>query len=415
MLRLAPVLILGALVFGLGFVSGTVKGDAAAAVLLPTNNESIVTSTIDFAPFWKAWVVLKDKYVPATTTAQATDQEKIWASIQGFTDALGDPYTVFFPPVESEIFETNIRGTFAGVGMEVGIRDNILTIIAPLKGTPAERAGVLAGDMILKIDDAIAADFSIDDAVKLIRGDRGTVVRLTVARKGADEPIEISIVRDTINIPTVDTELRDVEITIGEGGEVVKDKVFIISLYNFNANAAHFFRQALREFINSDTNKLIVDLRGNPGGYLEAAVEMTSWFLPIGKPIVREDFGENREEHVIRSKGYNVFNDQLKMSMIVNGGSASASEIFAGALSEHGIATLVGTKTFGKGSVQELVKITPETSLKVTIARWLTPNGVSISHDGIMPDINIEQSDEDREADIDTQLERAIEVLFTGE
>jgi carboxyl-terminal processing protease len=199
-------------------------------------------------------------------------------------------------------------------------------------------------------------------------------------------------------MPTVDTEK--------------KGDVFIIRLYSFSAISPDLFRNALREFMMSGTNKLILDLRGNPGGYLEAAQDMASWFLPTGKVIVSEDFKDKSKNQVFRSKGYNIFNDKLKFVILIDGGSASASEILAGALHEHGVAKLVGAKSFGKGSVQELVDITSDTSLKVTIARWLTPNGNSISHMGIMPDVEVKLDEEAYKKDrTDTQLNKALEIL----
>ena len=190
-----------------------------------------------------------------------------------------------------------------------------------------------------------------------------------------------------------------------------KNDVFIIRLYNFSANSPSLFRESLREFAVSGKDKLILDLRGNPGGYLEAAVDMASWFLPAGKVIVREDFGKKAEPVVYRSKGYDVFNESLKMVILVNAGTASASEILAGALSEHGKAKLVGEKTFGKGSVQELVKVTSDSSLKITVARWLTPNGVSISKNGLKPDIEVPITKEDLENKRDVQIDKAIQLL----
>ncbi len=195
----------------------------------------------------------------------------------------------------------------------------------------------------------------------------------------------------------------------------LKDGVFIIRLYSFTAVSPNLFREALRKFVeNGTTNKLIIDLRGNPGGYLESATDIASWFLPLGKVVVTEDYGGKEPNKIHRSKGYDIFNNNLKMAILVNGGSASASEILAGALSEYGKAILVGTKTFGKGSVQELIKITPETSLKVTVARWLSPNGNSFSHDGLEPDEIVEITEDDVdyiEDGGDPQLDKAIELL----
>src|SRR3989344_2214269 len=354
---------------------------------------------VDFAPFWKAWDVLNEKFVPATTTKTVTDQDKAWGAIEGLASSLNDPYTVFLPPVENEIFESDVRGNFEGVGIEIAMRDGLLTVVAPLKGTPAYNAGVKSGDRIIKIGDKDTRELTIDESITLIRGKRCTPVTFTIAREGADKPIEITVLRDTINIPTIDTQRRP-------------DGVFVISLYNFSSVSPELFRGALREFIDAKTDKLLLDLRGNPGGYLEASISMASWFLPPGKVVVREDFGEGKEEVAHRSLGYDIFNDKLKFVILVDEGSASASEILAGALREHGVAKIVGEKTFGKGSVQELVPITPETSLKVTIARWLTPNGVSISDGGVKPDVEAKLTEEDIKNGRDWQMEKAAEVLL---
>lgn len=372
------------------------------------NKKPAISASVDFAPFWETWNILNEKFVSANGTT--TDQEKVYGAIQGLVASFGDPYTVFFPPEEAEMFESDISGQFQGVGMEIGIRDNILTVVAPLKGTPAARAGIRTGDKIVQIDDAPSADMPVDKAVKLIRGEKGTAVKFTIVREGEKEPLVITVLRDVIEIPTIDTEIKESDGN-APGNSVDAGDVFVIRLYNFSANSANLFRGSLRDFVISDKHKLILDLRGNPGGYLEAAVDMASWFLPAGKVVVREDFADGGAGNAYRSKGYDIFNENLKMVILVDGGSASASEILAGALSEHKIATLVGTKTFGKGSVQELVPITDNTSLKVTIARWLTPNGVSISKSGITPDVVVELTNEDIKEKRDPQMEKALEVL----
>ncbi len=353
---------------------------------------------IDMAPFWTAWRLLDEKYVPTGKAATSTTaQDRVWGAIQGMTAAMGDPYTVFMPPDDSKDFQENIRGNFEGVGMEIGIKDSVLSVISPLKGSPAERSGIKAGDKIMFIDDNPAVDLPTDKAVKLIRGPKDTVVKISVLREGSNKALDFSITREVINIPTAKTE--------------IKDDVFVISLYNFYAQSEAQFNNALKEFVDSKKTKLILDLRGNPGGYLDAAVDMGSWFLPKGKTIVREDIGDGKEEKVYRSKGYNIFNSDLKMLILIDSGSASASEILAGALQEQGVAKLVGTKSYGKGSVQELVKVTNNTSLKVTIAKWLTPNGKSISEGGLTPDYEVKITEEDIKAKKDTQMEKALELL----
>lgn len=362
------------------------------------NNVASTSEPIDMEPFWTVWRLLDEKYVAtkkhdATTTAQ----DRIWGAIQGMTSSLGDPYTVFMPPVDAEDFKTNISGNFEGVGMEIGIKDGALSVVSPLKGSPAEKAGIKAGDKIITIDGAPAADLTTDKAVKLIRGPKGTVVKIGVLRGESNKPLNFDIVRAVINIPTLDTK--------------IVDNVFVISLYNFYAESNVQFRDALQKFIDSKKTRLILDLRGNPGGYLNSAVSMASWFLPSGKVVVREEFGDDREGTVYRSKGYDIFTDKLRMIILVDGGSASASEILAGALQEHSVAKLVGTKTYGKGSVQELLPVTKDTSLKVTIAKWLTPNGKSISEGGLLPDYEVKIIEADLKAGKDPQMAKALELL----
>ena len=300
---------------------------------------------------------------------------------------------------ETKSFEEEIAGNFDGIGMEVGIKNKVLTVIAPLKDTPAYRANIKSGDKILKIDTTVTSDLSIEKAIKLIRGPKGTIVSLTIFREGNEKPEEIKITRDTINIPTLDTELR-------------KDGIFVIKLYSFSANSANLFRNAMKQFLESGSDKLLLDLRGNPGGYLDAAVDMASWFLKGGKTIVTEDYGNSKTAEIFRSKGYDIFNDKLKFVILIDGGSASASEILAGAMQDNGRAKLVGAQSFGKGSVQEVVSITPDTILKITVAKWLTPSGVSISEKGLTPDYPVEITQKDLDAKTDPQLNKAVELLL---
>ena len=357
-------------------------------------------AAVDMAPFWDAWKLLDEKFSPASSsTPDVEAKDKVWGAIQGLAASYGDPYTVFFPPEEAKIFEEEISGAFGGVGMEIGIQDGVLTVIAPLKNTPAYRAGVQAGDKIISINGAPALDMNTDEAIKIIRGEIGTTVSISFARKGESAPLVKEITRAAIEIPTVNTKTLP-------GG------VFVIELYNFSANSPALFRDSLREFVESGNDKLIIDLRNNPGGYLEAALDMASWFLPVGKVVVSEDFGNGVNPREYRSKGYDIFTDRLKMAILVNGGSASASEILAGALSEYGEATLVGTKTFGKGSVQELLPLTSDTSLKITVAHWLTPNGNSISNGGLTPDIEVEVTPENTKDGNDPQLNAAVKYLL---
>lgn len=409
------VLAIFALVVGAAFILGVFFGfndrPAVSSITELVSKESDIPAEkkIDFSPFWETWKIIDEKYV---SEDGPENQAKVWGAISGLVSSLGDPYSVFLPPEETEMFESDISGNFEGVGMEIGIRDKILTVIAPLKGTPAEKAGVLPGDKIIKIDETSTIDLSVDKAVRLIRGKKGTVVKLSIIRGEKDEPIEISITRDVINIPTIDTEIKSLKTASdNQGNHSSNNDVFVIRLYNFSANSPYLFRDSLREFAESGKDKLIIDLRGNPGGYLEAAVDMASWFLPAGKVVVREDFGKKAEPIIYRSKGYDVFNENLKMAVLVNGGTASASEIFAGAIREHGKGKLVGEKTFGKGSVQELIRVAENSSLKITVARWLTPNGVSISKNGLTPDVEVGITEEDLKNGRDPQMDKAIQLL----
>jgi carboxyl-terminal processing protease len=394
LLVLALLFLLGASFFAGAMVGFGVRPGIEKVTSI-ANKETAVATNADFAPFWEAWNILNEKSIFAATT---TDQKKVYGAIQGLAASYGDPYTTFFPPTEAEIFQSDISGDFEGVGMEIGKKEDILTVIAPLKGSPAEKAGIRSGDKILKIDDKTTADMDTDEAVTHIRGKGGTTVKLTLFREGEKEPLVISVVRAPIEIPTIETEKR-------------KDGIFVIRLFSFTAKSPELFRGALREFVASKDDKLILDLRGNPGGYLDAAVDMASWFLPPGAVIVKEDFGDKGAGTIHRSRGYNIFNKNLKFVILVDGGSASASEILAGALSEHGVAKLVGDKTFGKGSVQELVPLTDNTFLKVTVARWLTPNGKSINENGLEPEFKVKVVTEDIEKKRDAQLEKAVWVL----
>ncbi|MEI6346006.1 MAG: S41 family peptidase [bacterium] len=385
------------IVFGLGTLAGYKNRPEVSKFTGIMNSTDEVSDTADFNTFWKAWRILNEKQVSAKDIGA---QEKVWGAIEGLASSFKDPYTVFMPPVQAKDFDSQVSGNFGGVGMEIGLKDNIVTVIAPLKGSPSEKAGMRSGDKVIEINKKITSGMSSEDAVHLIRGEVGTVVKLLVFRQGRKLPFEVEITRAVIQIPTIDTEKR-------------ADGIFVIRLYSFSAPSANLFRDALQKFIDSGSTKLILDLRGNPGGYLDAATDMASWFLPKGAVVVRENYGAKQPEDTLRSFGYNVFADKsIKMVILVNGGSASASEILSGALSEHGVAKLVGTQTFGKGSVQELIKLTSDTNLKVTIAKWYTPNGVSISEKGITPDYIVDLTEADVNNHKDPQMDKAVQVVL---
>ena len=365
-------------------------------ILGVSDKEPQIETQADFSPFWKVWNTIDEKYPSAEGVS---DQDRIYGAISGLMSSLNDPYSVYFDPEETKSFEEEISGNFEGIGMEVGMKDKTLTVVAPLKNTPAYRADIKSGDKILKIDDKVTTGMSVEESIKLIRGPKGTTVTLTILRAGLNQPKEIKIVRDTIEIPTLDTEIRE-------------DGIFVIKLYSFSANSSSLFRNAMKQFVNTGSHKLILDLRGNPGGYLDASVDMASWFLKGGKTVVTEDYGNNRSPVMFRSKGYDIFNEKLKFVILIDGGSASASEILAGAMKDHNRATLVGTQSFGKGSVQEVVDVTPDTILKITVARWLTPNGNSISEKGLTPDYVVEITEKDLANKVDPQMNKAVELLL---
>lgn len=397
-----------AFVFAFGaFTSGYQVGQSdlsysqSASVFSFFANKTIAEETTEkpnLDEFWEVWDLLDSKFVTSSTTKVFTQEERIQGAIEGLVDSYGDPYTVYLPPQEATAFDENIAGNFSGVGMEVGLQEGVITVIAPLAGTPAEQAGIFAGDVVVRIDDTSTEGISIDEAVQLIRGDKGTVVTLQIYREGETEFLTIPITRDTINIPTVKTELID--------------DTFIIALYSFNAVAESQVNDAMREYLESGAEKLIFDVRGNPGGFLQSAVSIASYFLPSGKVVAKEDFGDSEKDDIFRSRGrqIQIFNPK-NLVVLVDKGSASAAEILAGALKDHGVATVIGTQTFGKGSVQELVKLDDGSSLKVTVARWLTPNGISISDGGLAPDIIINRTPAQRVAGEDPQKDSAIRFL----
>ncbi len=388
-------IILVSVVFGIGLYFGYSHRPEIDKVSSVINKTPSFETSADFDAFWKAWNILKEKSI---YTNKITDQDRVWGAISGLAQASGDPYTTFFSPSDNKLFKDEIKGSFSGIGAEIGLKDKVLTVISPLKGTPSFKAGLKAGDKVVKINKKSTVDMSIDQAIGLIRGEKGTSVVLTIFREGENEARDISIIRDTIDIPTIETENRP-------------DGIFTIKFYSFSENSDRLFANAVNEFIKSGDSKLILDLRGNPGGYLDAAVNIGSFFIDQGKVIVKEEFGLNKKPQLYRSRGPRLFTDKLQFIVLVDGGSASASEILAGALREHGIATLVGEKTFGKGSVQELIDITPETSLKVTVAKWLTPNGISISESGLEPDVKVPFTIKDFEAKRDPQMDKAVEIL----
>lgn len=350
---------------------------------------------VDISTFWKAWDILQEKYI--VTASTTTDKEKVYGAIKGLAESMGDPYTTFFDVEETKSFQTDLSGTLDGIGAILNVKDNILSVVSVIKDSPAEKKGLKEGDKITRIDEVDTLGIDINTAVSLIRGKKGTSVTLSLVRDG--RVMTMVIVRDTITTPIVETTKNKSKNT------------FIIKISSFTSNSPELFRGALKEYQNSGLNNLIVDLRNNTGGYLDASVDIASWFIPTGNTVVTEDFGNKKDPKIYRSKGYNMLDSKMKIVLLVNENSASASEILAGALKDYNKAILVGTKTYGKGSVQELIPVTDDTMLKVTIAKWLTPKGTSISHNGIIPDFVVDLTEDDYKNKRDPQLEKALEVV----
>lgn len=396
--------LVAAVAFGAGIAVGANNPSSSAIVshipLIGDGLDPTPDTSVDLAPFWKAWNALNANYVIThASSTLPTDKEKIYGAISGLAQAYGDPYTVFLAPEESKAFNESISGSFAGVGMEIDIKNDILTVVAPLKGTPAAAAGIKAGDQIAAIDGKSTDGLSIDKAVSEIRGPAGTTVDFTLVRSG--KPLDVKVVRDTIQVPETDDGLD------------AASGVYHIALYEFTSNSADLFDQAFARFKNSGSKKLVIDLRNNPGGYLDAAVDIASHFLPSGTTIVTEDFGGKEPNQVHTSLGYMDVPAGTKVVVLIDGGSASASEILAGALKDDHAATLIGTKSFGKGSVQTLLDLDGG-ALKVTVARWITPSGTWIMGNGITPDITVPFTAADATAKKDPQMDRAIQFLTAG-
>ncbi len=393
-ISLSILAVLLAVIFGLGFFVGQSSQPSIEKIEGLTNKQLGQPPLVDFGLFWDAWHLIEEKYVDRDNLNR---QGMIYGAISGLLKSLDDPYSVFMEPTESKKFIDDMGGSFEGIGAEIGMRKGVLTIISPLEGMPAQEAGLRAGDKILKIDDTLTADLTLDEAVNLIRGPKNTEVFLLVMRDEWDETKEIKITRGTIKIPIIKWEMKE-------------ENIAYIQFYHFTENAPKEFEKVVNQILDAQAKGLILDVRNNPGGYLEVAVDIVSWFLPKGELVVAEDFGNSqRNEH--RSEGYNALAG-LPTVILVNEGSASASEILAGALRDIKEIKIIGQKTFGKGSVQQLEKLKDGSSIKITVAKWLTPAGLSICEEGITPDVEIKLTDEDINEMRDPQLDKALEVLM---
>jgi carboxyl-terminal processing protease len=351
------------------------------------------SSKYDLTLLWQVMKEVTGSYVDPSKI----DKDKVtYGIIEGAVNALGDPYTVFFTPNQSKEFKEDIAGSFSGVGIQVGMKEEKLKVIAPIKGTPAEKAGIMPGDIILQVDKESIAGMPIDEVIKKIKGTKGTKVGLTIYR-GADIK-EFELVRDIINVPTMDMEIKE------RDGK----KIALLTIYQFSERVYTDFRNRIPEMKSADA--IVLDLRSNPGGLVDQTRQIASWFIEKDKIVYTEQDRNGNKDNKL-SLGYEELRNK-PMVVLVNEGSASASEILAGALKDNNGVKIIGKKSFGKGSVQKVVDFFDGSSVKVTIAKWFTPSGVGIQDVGIIPDIEVERTEEDYKAEKDPQLDKAYEEII---
>lgn len=373
------------------FFSGVLVGDRVDIKSLLRKDASSQNSgaELDYSSVSEAYTTLIENYDGKLDNGKLLDGLK-----KGLTNATEDPYTEYFSVEESKSFNEQITGSFTGIGAELAKDNGVIVVTTPLRGHPAEKAGVLARDVIAKIDDADALSMSVQDAVKKIRGPKDTTVKLTLLR--GTEQIEVSIVRADIKIPSVEYSVLD-------GG------VCSIVISRFSDDTDSLVKEASKSCKEKGTNMVLVDLRNNPGGYLEQAIKVASHWVEDGKNVV----SEKRGGKVIKTHPAQYGQDfaGMKTVVLINEGSASASEILAGALKDYGLAILVGKKSYGKGSVQEVDPLTGGASIKITIARWYTPNDKNIDKQGIEPDEKVDITVDQIKAGQDPQKAKALELL----
>ncbi|MCD6114978.1 S41 family peptidase [bacterium] len=350
-----------------------------------------LSQKIDVTAILDALNIIEEKYV-----GDIDYQKMLYGAIRGLVRGVGDDYTDYFDPQEAKLFQEDISGSFEGVGIEITMRDGQLVVVSPIEGTPAYKAGILPKDKILKIDDTLTNELTLEEAALRIRGKKGTPVKLTIYREGWKEPKEIEIIRDKIIIPWVKVEFID-------------DDIAHLSILQFPENVDSQFREAAQKILDKGVKKIILDLRNNPGGIFSKAIDIAGWFLERGDVVVYEKLSDGTEIPY-QAKGNSKLSD-AKLVILVNEGTASASEILAGALKENKKnVKLIGEKTFGKGTVQEAVNFR-EGLIKVTVAYWLTPHKKMIEKFGLQPDIEVKMTEEGLEANRDPQLEKAIEII----
>jgi carboxyl-terminal processing protease len=345
---------------------------------------------IDFSLFWDTMDITKEKFL-----GSADEQKMVYGAISGMVSSLGDPYTFFMTPEEANRFNTDLKGQFEGIGAELEPKEGYLVVVSPLASSPAEKAGIMPNDIITKIDGVDVGGLNFYDAVDKIRGKKDTVVALTIVRSGFSEPKEFKVTRGTIVVKSVNYEM--------------KGDIGYIKMTQFGDDTVELMNEAVDNINKKNPKGIIIDLRNNPGGYVEDAVSIAGMFLDKGKVVVMEK-GKDGTKNSSQTTTVPKMKD-TPMLILVNDGSASASEILSGALQDYGRAKLVGIKTFGKGSVQSVNELKGGAQVKITIAEWLTPNGRQINKIGIEPDIKVELTNDDKSAGRDPQLDKALEEL----
>ncbi len=375
------------------------SGDTQQEVPSPVAALSSLLSSPDQLPadlslFWKVWGMVSDMYVDQTAINKQT---MVYGAIKGMVSSLNDPYTVFMTPDETKDFDDSLNGTLEGIGAELTVKDGVLVIISPLKDSPAEKAGLLPGDVVYKIDGNITSDMSLFDAITKIRGAKGTKVTLTILRKGRKDPFDVAITRDNVSIDSVSWEDK------GNG-------IYYIAINQFSDNTNAEFDDAVQKILLKDPKGIILDLRYNGGGYLDSSVHILSDFLSGKQAAVTIKRRDSKDNETMYVTGNAPLAD-VPLLVLVNEGSASASEIVAGAIQDHKRGIIMGEQTFGKGSVQEVDALPDGSSLRITIAKWYTPNDKNISEVGISPDIVVPMTEQDSEAKLDPQMDAAVKYL----
>jgi carboxyl-terminal processing protease len=372
---------------------GTLEKQAIESKDLITENidADSLKDDLDFQSFWELWKVIKEKYAGS----KINNIELFEGAKRGLVDSLGDDYSVFMDQEESGEFLGGMKGQFEGIGAEVSVKNENLTVVAPLPGMPAEKAGILAGDIILSIDGKSTVGMTLHKSVSLIKGERNTPVILKVRHRSGQEE-DITVIRGLITYASLSYEILD-------------NNIAYIKMIRFNSDASSLFKEAADYILEADVSGIVLDLRNNPGGYLATAVDVAGYWAGSETIVVEKFKNESQiQNHISKQKA---LLSNISTVVLVNKGSASASEIVAGALQDYELATIVGEQTFGKGSVQELRSLSDGSYIKLTIAKWYTPQDRSIEGDGITPDIIVENTLENYNNNIDTQLEKALELL----